>query len=64
MTFEEQINLIEQMHQLIRLKATGTPEQFANKLGYSERQVFRLINAMKSKGFPIIYCKNQADLLL
>jgi len=59
MTFDEQLNLIEQMHQLIRLKATGTPEEFARKLNYSKRQVFRLLKAMKEKGFPIAYCKQR-----
>ena len=59
MTFNEQLELIERMHHLIRLNATGTPEEFARKLGYSERQVFRLVNAMKGKGFPIAYCKTR-----
>ena len=59
MTFIEQISLIERMDQLIRLKSTGNPEEFARKLGYSERQVFRLVNTMKAKGFPIAYCKRR-----
>ena len=59
MTFNEQLDLMERMHLLIRRKATGTPEAFAQKLGYSERQVFRLINTMKERGFPIVYCKQK-----
>lgn len=48
-------NLIERADQLIRLKATGTPEEFAGKLNISKRSMFRLINNLKEIGCPIIY---------
>ena len=52
---EEQINLIEQIDQLIRLKATGCPEQLAKRLKVSRAGLFRLIDAMKQLNAPIKY---------
>lgn len=51
----KQIALLERMDQLIRLKATGSPKQLANRLQVSEATVFRTINAMKELGAPITY---------
>ncbi len=50
---EEQINLIEQLDQLIRLKATGSPEQLANRLNISRAGLFRLMDIMKHLNAPI-----------
>ncbi len=50
---EEQINLMEQLDQLIRLKATGTPEQLANRLKISRAGLFRLMEIMKQLNAPI-----------
>lgn len=50
---EEQINLIEQLDQLIRLKATGTPEQLANRLNISRAGLFRIMDIMKHLNAPI-----------
>ena len=46
---------IKRMDQLIRLKATGTPKQFANRMGLSKRRIFQLINEMKEADAPIYY---------
>ena len=35
MTFMEQITALEHLHELIKRKATGTPEQLAEKFGVS-----------------------------
>lgn len=55
----EEINLLERLDQLIRLKATGTPCQLAEKLGLSKRQVYRYIDEMKELGLNIDYCKRR-----
>jgi len=55
----ETLSLIERTDQLIRLKATGTPTQLANKLTISERSARRLINTMKEMGAPIKYCTHR-----
>lgn len=43
---------------LIRRKATGTPEIFGKKLGITGWQVKRIIRTLKEDGFPIAYCRN------
>lgn len=52
---EEQINQIEQLDQLIRLKATGKPKQLANRLQMSEASLFRLLEVMKKLNAPLKY---------
>jgi biotin operon repressor len=47
------------IHQLIRLKATGSPKELAAKLNICERQVYRIIEDFKDTGLPILYCKRQ-----
>jgi len=47
--------LIEQIDQRIRLKATGTPDEFAQKLGVSKRTIYRIIESLKEIGCPIYY---------
>ena len=50
-------NLIERADLLIRLKATGTSDEFAIKLGISRASVFRLLQYLRDIGMPIKYCK-------
>ena len=57
MKFIEQKERFERMHQLIKLKATGTPRQFANKLGVSESTLYELLNTTKELGAEIKYCR-------
>ena len=49
--------LIDRIDQLIRLRATGNPHEFAEKLEISDRQVYRLINCLKEIGCPVVYDK-------
>jgi hypothetical protein len=51
----KQIQRIERLHQLIRLKATGPHKECALKLAISERQVYNIIEIMKELGAPIYY---------
>lgn len=53
---QESFKRIERIDRLIRIKATGTPDQLANKLGMSRRSVFEYINLMKENGAPIKFC--------
>ncbi len=59
MNLQEQLNFITRMHQLIKLKATGTPEKFAERLDISVSTLYRLIYKMKEMDFPIIYDKQR-----
>jgi hypothetical protein len=49
----QQIELIERIDQLIRLTATGTPNNFARRLSISESSLYRLIDTLKEMGAPI-----------
>ena len=57
MNFFEEADRREQIHQLIKLRATGTPKQLAKRLGMSKRSLFRIIEEMRGRGFPIAYDK-------
>jgi hypothetical protein len=46
---------LEYVDYLIRHQATGTPKQFAERLHISERQLYRIIDDLRSMGFPISY---------
>lgn len=48
----------ERIDQLIRMKATGNPNELSNKLGISESHLYRIIGKMKEKAnCPIEYSK-------
>lgn len=51
----QQLEIIERIDQLIRLKATGRPKQLADRLEVSEATVFRMIETMKGLNAPIYY---------
>lgn len=51
----QQIELIERIDQLIRMKATGCPKEFANDMNISKASLYRLIETMKELGAPIEY---------
>jgi biotin operon repressor len=57
MDFFARLEQFARLDQLIRLKATGTPKQLAEKIGISRRQLLRDIAQLKARGFPIDYCK-------
>lgn len=57
MNIIDQIHRLKRIHQLIRRKATGTPHQLSEKLGISDRQLYRLLDELKSYGLPIEYCR-------
>ncbi|WP_297793088.1 hypothetical protein [uncultured Eudoraea sp.] len=51
----KQLALLERVDQLIRLKATGRPNQLARRLQVSEATVFRIIDTMKEMNAPVCY---------
>jgi predicted DNA-binding transcriptional regulator YafY len=50
---------LERLDQLIRLKATGTPEELSDKLGTNKRTIYRIINELKEIGCPIYFSKDR-----
>lgn len=61
MSFKNHFSKLQQADQLIRLKATGTPKEFAERLQVSERALYLLIEEMKSFDFPIDYSKTRGS---
>ncbi|KYG84753.1 hypothetical protein AWW67_01530 [Roseivirga seohaensis] len=51
----KKFEMVERVHHLIRKRATGTPEELAEKLGVSQATVFRIIEGMKSLDAPVVY---------
>lgn len=49
----------KRIDQLIRLRATGKPKEFAAKLEVSESHLYRILLKMKEDaGCPIKFCRN------
>ncbi len=59
MTFMEQIEALERLHELIKRKATGTPEQLAEKFDVSLGTIHNFIKTLRSKDLPIAYCRER-----
>lgn len=55
----EQLERLQRMNQLIKNERTGTPEEFAGKLGISRRQLYSYIESIKDMGADIGYSKNR-----
>ena len=55
-TYFEKISRIDR---LIRLKATGSPADLAQRLKISESGLYRYIGYMRLMGAPIIFCKSR-----
>jgi biotin operon repressor len=49
------INKILRINTLVKLRATGSPRELADKLGMSERSVYEYISNMKELGAPIAF---------
>ena len=47
------LNLLLQLDQFIRLKGTGSPPEFARKMGISERSLYEYLKVLKDLGAPI-----------
>lgn len=63
MSLQKQIEVIIQIDALIRSKTTGTPKELAKALNMSERNLYKIIKAMKNLGAPIKYCKKNGRFL-
>ncbi|MCG8580821.1 MAG: hypothetical protein MI866_12940 [Bacteroidales bacterium] len=60
MTFLKQLERYEQLHQLIRLKATGSPDHLASKLQISKSMLYVLLNTLKVRGAQIKYSHSKS----
>jgi len=55
----EKLNTLERLDQLIRMKATGTPQDLADRLEISKRNVYNLLNDLRMLGAEISYDSNR-----
>jgi len=51
------IERLERIHKLIQRKATGTPEEFAEKLHLGKRQMYNILDEFKGYGADIKYSR-------
>lgn len=59
MNFIKQIERIKKMHELIRTEKTGTPDNFAQMLRLSRRQLYNELEIIKNLDAIIKYCKKK-----
>jgi len=55
MHFIHQIERLQKLNKLIEQEKTGTPEEFARRLGIQRRTLYDLIESIKSLGVEIKY---------
>ena len=53
----EQLERLQRINDLIKAEKTGTPEEFANSLHISRRQLYEYINFIKDFGVEVSYSK-------
>ena len=53
----KQLERLRKIHQYVKVNNTGTPSEFAQRLGISESQWYNVLEDLKATGFPIMYCK-------
>ncbi|GGB05962.1 HTH domain-containing protein [Puia dinghuensis] len=51
------LNLLLRLDQFIRLKGTGSPPEFARKMGISERSLYEYLKVLKELGAPIRFSR-------
>jgi hypothetical protein len=59
MSFLKYLRRLERIDDLIRRKATGTPEEFAERLGLCRSALMEYLREMKEIGAPIAYCRHR-----
>lgn len=51
----EQLERLKTIHHLIEIQKTGSPNEFADKIHVSKRQLFNILDDLKLLGAPIEY---------
>ncbi|MBL7803772.1 MAG: HTH domain-containing protein [Saprospiraceae bacterium] len=59
MTFFDHVNRIKRLHNLIRMKSTGSPKDLADRMAVSRSTLFRHLDDLRSMGAPIAYEKDR-----
>ena len=61
MKFIKQLERLQKLDHLIKKECTGTPNDFAKKLGISRSHLYRLIEILKDYGAEIKYSRKQKN---
>jgi predicted DNA-binding transcriptional regulator YafY len=56
---KQYLNLLQQLDQFIRRKKTGSPPEFARKMGISERSLYESLKVLKELGAPIRFSRHE-----
>jgi predicted DNA-binding transcriptional regulator YafY len=54
---KQYLDLLLRLDQFIRQKGTGSPPEFARKMGISERSLFEYLKVLKELGAPIKFSR-------
>ncbi|WP_319479144.1 hypothetical protein [uncultured Draconibacterium sp.] len=60
----EQLERLQRINDLIKAEKTGTPDEFANSLHISRRQLYEYINFIKDYGVEVSYSKQRKTFYL
>ena len=58
MKFFTFLDRIDKINRLVKNGNTGSPGEFASKLGVSRTSLYELIDELRSRGAPIVYSKS------
>jgi predicted DNA-binding transcriptional regulator YafY len=53
------LNLLLRLDSFIRSKGTGSPPEFAQKMGVSERSLYEYLKVLKDLGAPIRFSRQE-----
>ncbi len=63
MNFIIQIDRYRKIDELIQNECTGTPKEFAKKIGVGRSHLYRLLDKMKDNGAPIKYQRKHSTFI-
>ncbi len=55
----EQLERLKKMNRLIKEESTGTPSEFACRLGVSQSHLYRCIEEVRDLGAPVSFCRTR-----
>jgi predicted DNA-binding transcriptional regulator YafY len=61
MSIKKYFTLLQTLDYYIRRKATGSPNQFAKRIGVSRRSILRMLKDLKELNIPIKFSKNRSS---
>ena len=59
MCFLDELRLLQGVHNLIRIKGTGSVKDLSRRYGVSRRTILRKIETLRNLGAEITFCKHR-----